>query len=160
MYMFKTKALRSTGLLCLRANVAVLSSTTLCSTRRKHNQSWVSLLKHFLNFVITACQLYRVSFPVVFPPLLDVTVNSLKRGVTLEPLQPDTRYSVHVMASAVTGATNSSVIHFTTSRYGKVMSVGFTHHLIVTHGNTDWHFKSLFMVLHIHSMYPLWSTGL
>ncbi|XP_064873299.1 interleukin-31 receptor subunit alpha-like isoform X2 [Oncorhynchus nerka] len=66
---------------------------------------------------------YTVFYKTEKQPELNVTVNSWKQGVTLEPLQPDTRYSVHVMARAVTGATNSSVIHFTTSRYGRTFII-------------------------------------
>uniref|UniRef100_A0A4W5QKS6 Fibronectin type-III domain-containing protein n=1 Tax=Hucho hucho TaxID=62062 RepID=A0A4W5QKS6_9TELE len=66
---------------------------------------------------------YTVFYKTETQPELNVTVNSWKQGVTLEPLQPDTRYSVHVMARAVTGATNSSVIHFTTSRYGRTFII-------------------------------------
>ncbi|XP_024237564.2 interleukin-31 receptor subunit alpha isoform X1 [Oncorhynchus tshawytscha] len=66
---------------------------------------------------------YTVFYKTETQPELNVTVNSRKQGVTLEPLQPDTRYSVHVMARAVTGATNSSVIHFTTSRYGRTFII-------------------------------------
>ncbi|XP_041753361.1 interleukin-31 receptor subunit alpha [Coregonus clupeaformis] len=60
---------------------------------------------------------YTVFYKTETQPERNVTVNSWKQEVTLEPLQPGTRYSVHVMASAVTGATNSSVTHFTTNRY-------------------------------------------
>ncbi|XP_019909073.2 interleukin-6 receptor subunit beta-like isoform X2 [Esox lucius] len=70
---------------------------------------------------------YTVFYKTRTQPEMSVTVNSGIQKVTLVSLQSDTEYSVHVMASAVTGKTNSSVSHFKTKRYGRtfVITTGF-----------------------------------
>ncbi|XP_045546104.1 interleukin-31 receptor A isoform X1 [Salmo salar] len=97
-----------------------ISSTDVHVQDKSAQVNWTAVPQSQCSGVVVN---YTVFYKTETQPELNVTVNSLKRGVTLEPLQPDTRYSVHVMASAVTGATNSSVIHFTTSRYGRTFII-------------------------------------
>ncbi|KAM4600638.1 interleukin-31 receptor subunit alpha-like isoform 2-T2 [Polymixia lowei] len=49
---------------------------------------------------------------------LNVTVDSTKREALLEDLKPATKYSVHVMAIALTGNSSSIDRYFETKRYG------------------------------------------
>ncbi|KAJ7988194.1 hypothetical protein DPEC_G00321080 [Dallia pectoralis] len=61
---------------------------------------------------------YTVFYQTGTQPELSVTVDGRINEVTLEPLQPNTEYKVHIMASTVPGTANSSVAHFKTRRYG------------------------------------------
>jgi len=67
--------------------------------------------------------------------LLDVTVNGTEQLISLKDLIPDTQYSVHVHATALTGTTQSRETLFKTRRFGEYSVRSKTHirHTYDTH---------------------------
>uniref|UniRef100_A0A8C2Z9S4 Fibronectin type-III domain-containing protein n=1 Tax=Cyclopterus lumpus TaxID=8103 RepID=A0A8C2Z9S4_CYCLU len=62
---------------------------------------------------------YTVFYSVQKGPQLNVTVNGTERFISLKDLVPDTQYSVHVNATALTGTTRSHETLFKTKRFGE-----------------------------------------
>ncbi|XP_028997493.1 interleukin-6 receptor subunit beta-like isoform X2 [Betta splendens] len=60
---------------------------------------------------------YVVHYGAEKGPALNVTVDGTRRSIGLKELEPDTQYSVHVEAWALTGSTTSSRRLFRTKRY-------------------------------------------
>lgn len=83
---------------------------------------------------MTECSGMVINYTVFYwnntGPVLNVTVGSHNQEVLLEGLHPSMHYSLYVTASAVTGATNSTVSSFSTKKY----SVTFITTLCVSGG--------------------------
>ncbi|XP_068433438.1 interleukin-6 receptor subunit beta-like [Clinocottus analis] len=60
---------------------------------------------------------YTVFYRIQREPQLNVTVNSTEQFISLKDLIPDTQYSVHVSATALTGTTQSRETLFRTKRF-------------------------------------------
>lgn len=61
---------------------------------------------------------YTVFYSTQKGPQLNVTVDGTKQDIFLKDLNPDTRYTIYVTATALTGTTNSSETHFKTQKFG------------------------------------------